>query len=130
MAYATIEELQLGFRTLTEGEKTVATALLDEVAIIIDAYNSTAKDEVKKVVSCRSVRRAIGNGEDSLFPTGTTQGSFAGNGYSNSWTVGSGGSFGELYLSRLEKKLLGTGNKIGSKSPLEFITCEPDWWKL
>lgn len=33
----------------------------------------------------------------------------------------SGGSAGELYLSKLEKKLLGVGNRIGSHSPVEDL---------
>ena len=33
----------------------------------------------------------------------------------------SGGSSGELYLSKLEKKLLGVGDKIGAHSPLEDL---------
>ena len=34
----------------------------------------------------------------------------------------SGGSSGELYLSKLEKKLLGGGDRIGAHSPLEGMT--------
>lgn len=40
--------------------------------------------------------------------------------YSQSWTMGSG-SAGELYLSKLEKKLLGVGDRIGACSPLEGL---------
>ena len=39
--------------------------------------------------------------------------------YSQSWTMGTGGSVGELYLSKSEKQLLGGGNSIGAYSPLE-----------
>jgi hypothetical protein len=42
-------------------------------------------------------------------------------GYSQSWTISSGGSVGELYIAKLEKKLLGTGDKIGSYSPTEAL---------
>jgi hypothetical protein len=45
----------------------------------------------------------------------------AGLGYSQSWTIGSGGGAGELYLSKLEKKLLGAGNAIGSYSPVQEL---------
>ena len=54
------------------------------------------------------------------FPVGTTQGTATALGYSQSWTMG-GGSAGELYLSKLEKKLLGVGSKLGSHSPLEAL---------
>ena len=33
----------------------------------------------------------------------------------------SGGSAGEMYLSKLEKKLLGVGSKIGAASPVEVL---------
>ena len=33
----------------------------------------------------------------------------------------SGGSVGELYLSKLEKRLLGVGNRIGARSPVEDL---------
>ena len=50
-----------------------------------------------------------------------TQGSQSGLGYSQSWTIGTGGSTGELYIGRIEKKLLGAGDLIGSHSPTEDI---------
>ena len=34
----------------------------------------------------------------------------------------SGGSSGELYLSKLEKRLLGLGSRVGAHSPLEDLT--------
>ena len=61
----------------------------------------------------------MGDGESSGVPMGATQGSMSGLGYSQSWTMGSNGSAGELYLAKLEKQMLGYGNKIGSHSPLE-----------
>lgn len=118
--YATVSDVEAGFRDLTTEEEETCSALLDEAAVIIDAYNINAADDVKKVVSCRMVRRALGEADGSQsFPLGTTQGSVSAGGYSQSWTIGSGGTTGELYLGRLEKKLLGIGNKIGSYSPLE-----------
>ena len=41
-------------------------------------------------------------------------------GYSQSFTL-AGGTTGEIYLSKLEKKLLGVGDKIGSYSPTEEL---------
>lgn len=122
MAYATVEDVQVRMsRTLTESEQSVCEALLDDAAALIDAYvpKSGAMVEVKKVVSCRMVMRALGDGGVSNIPMGATQGSMAGLGYSQSWAVGSGGSTGELYLSKLEKQLLGRGNSIGAYSPVE-----------
>lgn len=117
MAYATIDDVMAGFRELTEDEKKICQQLLDESAIIIDAYNADASEDAKKVVSCRIVRRAMGDGSMSV-PMGATQGSMSAMGYSQSWTI-SNGTAGEIYLGKLEKKLLGVGDKIGSYSVLE-----------
>lgn len=121
MAYATYEQVQAGFRTLTADEISVCNALLDEAAVIIDTYNSTMSNEVKGVVSCRMVRRALGAGEATI-PIGSTQGSMTAGPYTQSWTMGTG-SAGELYLSRVDKKLLGVSNSIGFSDPYpEVVT--------
>lgn len=117
MAYATVQQVEAGFRELDTDEKAVCTALLDEAAIMIDAAESDAAADVKRVVSCRMVRRVIGNTDSDLAPIGTTQGTVSAGGYSQTWTVG--GTTGELYLSKTEKALLGVGDRIGAYSPLE-----------
>lgn len=122
MAYATVEDVQSRMtRTMSENEQTVCAALLNDAALIIDAYNSSVDFDVKEIVSCRMVIRAIGDGGDQGAPIGATQGSMSALGYSQSWTIGSG-SVGELYLGKLEKKLLGAGNSIGSYSPTQELT--------
>lgn len=121
MAYATVEDIQSRMtRTMSENEQTVCAALLNDAALIIDAYNSSVDFDVKEIVSCRMVIRAIGDGGDQGAPIGATQGSMSALGYSQSWTIGSG-SVGELYLGKLEKKLLGAGNSIGSYSPTQEL---------
>ena len=119
--YATSYDVEEGFRLLTSEEHNRAEALLVEAAVIVDAYNQAASEDAKRLVSCRMVRRQLGAGEggDIQFPMGSTQGSMSAMGYSQSWTMGSG-STGELYLGKLEKKLLGVGNRIGSRSVLEL----------
>ena len=120
-AYATVNDIESRMmRTLSEKEEDVAENLLDDAAVLIDSYNKDADAEAKKVVSCRIVIRALGDGDTSI-PMGATQGSQSGLGYSQSWTIGSGGSTGELYLGRTEKKLLGVGDLIGSHSPVEDL---------
>lgn len=120
MAYATYEDVEAGFRTLDSDEQEMAEALLNEAAIIIDSYTTSASDDAKKVVSCRMVRRAIGDSGTSSFPLGATQGTMSAGGYSQSWTLSSGSS-GELYISKQDKKILGVSNSIGSYSPLEDL---------
>ena len=120
-AYATLQDIKDRIlRDLSTDEETVATSLLEDAAVIIDDYNQSAPADAKTVVSCRMVIRALGDGDSSM-PMGATQGTMSGLGYSQSWTMGSGGSTGELYIGKLEKKLLGVGDMIGSHSPTEDI---------
>ena len=125
MAYATVQDVQARMsRTMTEDEQTLCATMLDDAAVIIDVYNVDAAADAKKIVSCRIVIRALGDGGDSDVPIGATQGSQSALGYSQSWTIGSGGGAGEMYLGKLERKLLGCGDKIGSYSPTQAL-CPP-----
>ena len=120
-AYATCEDVEKGYRELTEDEQEKAAALLNEAAIIIDAYASpAAENEAKKVVSCRMVRRAMGDETGLQIPMGASQSTVSGLGYSQSFTYGTGAS-GELYLTKQDKKLLGVSGQIGSYSPVEDL---------
>lgn len=124
MAYATVADVQERMiSTMSEAQETVCTALLEDAAVLIDAYAPAADAEVKKVVSCRMVARAIGDGSDSGIPAGASQGSMSALGYSQSWTM-AGGSTGEVYMSKTERKMLGVGDRIGSYSPVEEFVCE------
>ena len=123
MAYATVQDIQARLtRVLSDSEQTVCSNLLDDAAVLIDAYRSDANTDRKKLASCRMVLRVIGDGTD--VPMGATQGSMSGLGYSQSWTMGSGGSAGELYLSKTDKAILGGGNNIGSYSPTQELVLE------
>lgn len=123
-AYATVADVQARMtRTMSAGEQTVCSNLLADAAVIIDAFAVNASADAKNVVSCRMVIRAIGDGGDGAAPIGATQGSMSALGYSQSWTM-SGGATGELYLSKLEKSMLGMGtmgNSIGSYSPVQDL---------
>lgn len=124
MAYATVSDVQARMtREMSEAEQSVCSNMLDDAAVIIDAYNFAADIDAKKLVSVRMVTRAMGDGTDAGIPMGATQGSMSALGYSQSWTIGAG-SAGELYLGKLEKKLLGYGNAIGSYSPTQELVPE------
>ena len=123
MGYADLDDVESGFRTLSGEERNRCFYLLEEAAVIIDAYGREADPDVKRLVSCRMVRRQLGESDSEggvSFPMGSTQGTATALGYSQSWTM-SGGSSGELYLSKLEKKLLGVGSRVGARSPLEDL---------
>ena len=125
MTYATVEDVEKRMnRTLTTDEEALCETLLEDAAVIIDVFNAEASADAKKIVSCNMVIRRLGSGEDSNIPVGATQGSMSGLGFSQSWTVGSGGSVGDMYLTKMDKKLLGVGNKIISYSPVQELVPE------
>ena len=124
MAYATVNDVQARMtRILSTSEQTLCATLLDDSAIIIDTYNSAADTAKKLVVSCRMVIRALGDGESTGVPMGATQGTMSALGYSQSWTMSGGATIGELYLNKLDKKMLDSGNAIGSYSPVEELVA-------
>lgn len=111
-AYATVQDVQDRMsETMTTEQQNICSNLLGDAGVIIDSFNVNAKPDAKKLVSIRMVQRSMSI--DSDIPMGATQGSMSAMGYSQSWTMGTNTSVGELYLNRTEKKLLGYGNKIG-----------------
>lgn len=125
-AYATVDDVQARMsRTMTEDERKLCETMLEDAGVIIDVYNIQASSDAKQVVSCRMVIRAMGDGSDSGVPLGATQGSQSALGYSQSWTIGSGGAAGELYLGKLERKMLGCGERVGSYSPVQEMAPPP-----
>ena len=121
MAYATVQDVQARLSyTMTTDQQTQCGYLLDDAATLIDSYQNQATSEAKKVVSCRMVIRALGADDAANVPIGASQGSMSALGYSQSWTIGSG-TVGELYLSKVEKRMLGIGNAIGSYSPTQEL---------
>ena len=121
MAYASITDVQARMTAqLTSDQTRVCTALLDDAAVLIDAFALGASYEAKTAVSCSMVIRALGSAAEMGVPVGASQGTASALGYSQSWTISSGGT-GELYLTKAEKKMLGVGNRIGSYSPIESL---------
>ena len=127
-AYATVADVQTRMsHDMTEQEQVICSTLLDDARVMIDSIAPNANADAKKVVSCRMVMRAMGDLDGgSQIPMGATQGSMSALGYSQSWTFGATGGTGEPYLGKLEKQLLGLGNKIGSYSPVQELAPEPE----
>ena len=126
MAYATVVDVMARIgRELTTEEVVSCNAFLDDAAVLIDSFSPSSTDEIKKIVTCRMVIRALGDGDTSGVPVGATSGSMSGLGYQQSWSIGNNGGAGELYLTKTERQMLGMGNKIGSYSPVqEFVYHE------
>lgn len=117
MVYATFEDI-VKRRPVETSEMERCEALLEDAGIIIDAFNAKAAAESKRLVSCNMVIRVLGSGEEGV-PIGTTQATASALGYSQSWTNANGS--GELYLTKLDKKILGTGNRIGYTDPYQDL---------
>ena len=123
MVYATFEDIAKR-KPVETSEMERCEALLEDAGIIIDAFNAKAAAESKRLVSCNMVIRVLGSGEEGV-PIGTTQATASALGYSQSWTNANGS--GELYLTKLDKKILGTGNRIGYTDPYQdLIQTEDD----
>lgn len=127
--YASLKDLQIRLgRTLTEDELGPTTMLLEDAGVMIDAIAPKACPEAKKVVSCRIVTRVINGGDDGYsYPMGASQGSQTALGYTQQWTMPSGAAYGELYISKADRRLLGLGDQIGSYSPVEGLAGGMCW---
>lgn len=117
MFYVTVDDFRGFYRGFTEVDENTLSDMLREASTIVYATGTKADEDVITAVVCRMVKRAL-NVTDGV-PIGSTQGSMSALGYTQSWTLDSNGSAGEIYLSKLEKKMLGLGNRVGSYSPLE-----------
>lgn len=125
VTYATVADVQARMLwPLSENEQRVCSSLLEDAAVLIDAAAPEADLNAKRIVSCRMIVRTLGSG-DAGVPVGATQGSQSALGYTQSWTMGSGGAAAEIYLSRIDKRYLGVGNQLGSRSPVEQLAPPP-----
>lgn len=124
--YASVQDVQARTsQVYSPAEQDTIETLLQDAAAMIDAYRADAAAEMKKIVSCRMVIRAMGGDAVSSLPLGATQGSMTAGPYTQSWTL-SGGALGELYLGKTERAMLGGGNRIGSYSPVEGLVVSCD----
>lgn len=123
---ATVSDVQARMlRPLSEAEQALAAQLLSDACVMIQAVAPNADAQAARVVACRMVIRALGDGESAgSFPVGATQGSRSALGYTESFTISGGGGTGELYVSKSDRKLLGLGNSIGSYSPAQELVCK------
>ena len=122
---ATVSDIQARMlRSLSADEKALAAQLLGDACVMIRAAAPNADAQAAKVVACRMVIRALGDGETGGYPIGATQGSRTALGYSESFTISGGGGTGELYVSKSDRKLLGLGSAIGSYSPAQELVCK------
>lgn len=107
MAFATVEDLEARWHTLTEDEQARATVLLGDAAIMLSAQvevDATDEEQAEalKIVSCNMVQRVMSVTEDIY---GITKGTITADIYSQSYTYAN--PSGDMYLTKNEKEMLG-----------------------
>lgn len=116
MAYATVSDLMQRWKALGEPDRAKAETLLQDAADIIDSMVDIDESDEKQMrlactISCSMVKRAMASGMDAAL--GVSQGTISADIYSQTFTFANPG--GDLYLTQMERKLLGIDNSfIGS----------------
>lgn len=111
MPYATTDDLEARWRPLTATERPRAATLLADAAVRIDAFapmpeGDEQQAEIRKIISCDMVKRAMQNGGETA---GVTQQSQTSGPFGTSTTYAN--PSGDLYLTAADKKLLGYGKQ-------------------
>lgn len=119
MGFAEVHDIEARWRALTVEETARADALIADASAILESLVSVVGEderqaELLKTVCCSMVIRAMSaTAADSY---GATQMSMTAGAYSQSWTYSN--PTGDLYLTRLEKRLLGIGVGLIGWAPL------------
>jgi hypothetical protein len=120
MAYAEVSDIELRWHELDIDEQSRAAVLIDDASAMLDALVNvdTSDDEqleLLKMVCCNMVIRALSATTSDAF--GVSNASMTAGAYSQSWTYAN--PSGDMYLTKLEKRLLGvTSSYIGTIRPM------------
>lgn len=119
MAYAEVSDIESRWRELSTTEQSRASVLIDDASAMLTALVAIDSDDSEqaqllKQVCCSMVIRAMSATEADAF--GASQMSMTAGPYTQSWNYAN--PSGDLYITRLEKRLLGiTSGYIGSIRP-------------
>ena len=115
--YATVNDIEVRWRTLSADVQTKAAALISDATAIIDSLAGASFecgedwDAKAKIVCCNMVIRAMSASTSDSF--GLSQQSMTAGPYTEQWTFAN--PSGDMYLTRMEKRMLGiTQGYIGS----------------
>ena len=113
MNYAEVSDVEARWRDLTTDEQSRCETLLGDASAMLDALvpSTEGKEDLLCAVCCDMVIRAMSaSGADAF---GASSVSMAAGPYSQTWSYAN--PSGDMYLTKLEKRLLGiTGGYIGS----------------
>lgn len=119
MAFAEVSDIESRWRELSTDEQSRASVLIDDASAMLTALVDVDTDDdeqaqLLKQVCCSMVIRAMSATEADAF--GASQMSMTAGPYTQSWNYAN--PSGDMYLTRLEKRLLGiTSGYIGSIRP-------------
>lgn len=124
MAYATVSDLMQRWRLLSDAEQARAEVMLDDAATILDATVDIDEDDAKqaallKTVSCSMVKRAMVSMADGML--GVSQGTISADIYSQTFQFSNPG--GDMYLTQMERRLLGVTNSYIGSIPASVGWC-------
>lgn len=107
MAYATVDDLEAGWRELTAKEKARAEVLLERASALIDSLTDTTNiDKVVLTTVCCSVVQRVMQVDD-YDGIGLSRENITAGSYIQSYTYAN--PSGDMYLTKTEKQLLGLG---------------------
>lgn len=114
MAFATYTDIEARWRALTADEQTRATVLLDDASAMLSALvRVDESDEQQKAllkqVSCSMVIRSLVSGESTAYGVDQMQATMG----PMSQSVHFANPNGDMYLTKLEKRLLGISGGSG-----------------
>lgn len=125
MAYAEVSDIESRWRELSTDKQSRASVLIDDASAMLTALVDVDSDDSEqaqllKQVCCSMVIRAMSATEADAF--GASQMSMTAGPYTQSWNYAN--PSGDMYLTRLEKRLLGiTSGYIGS-IPVKIGCCD------
>lgn len=107
MAYATVEDVEGRWHSLTSDEQERCALMLSDAAVAIDMLTTVgeSKLEAAKIVSCNMVIRAMAASDSQNDAFGATSVTTTAGPYSQS--VSFANPSGDLYFTKLDKKMLG-----------------------
>lgn len=120
MAFALVSDIEARWRDLSTDEELRAGILIDDASAMLSSMVTVdAHDEQQaallKTVCCSMVIRSMSASAAENY--GVSQASMTAGAYTQSWTYSN--PSGDMYLTKLEKKLLGiTSSYIGSIKPV------------
>lgn len=114
--YATVEELEARWRTLSAPERVRADVLLQDAAVRIDIEcppTIPVTDEAaRKIISCEMVKRAMANPAG----IGVTQYSETTGPFTDQVTYAN--PSGDMYLTKADRRLLRCGSQVAFTVPM------------